>query len=225
MCYINHLFIVLLFTASYCFAQSNFESLGESGVAFNKKFSNNFKMNYATKARYFLYKNNGFNFENRQIDLLTFSTLNLNYNKSISIGVQYRFRENFGGKSNELRLTQQYNYTKKNLIWRFGHRVRAEQRIFNDVIIFRQRYRFAMDRALNGEQINVGEGYIVVSMEGLLSISKTSHPEFDHRTTTQIGIQVSEKMKLQLGVQYRFEAFNIAAEEKLFLLSGLIVKL
>ena len=218
-------FCFFLFGISVLSAQSDFETFGETGVAFDKKFSNNFKMNYAARTRYFLYKDDDFTFENRQIDLVTFSTFNLNYNKSLSFGIQYRFRENFDGGSNELRLTQQYNYTKKNQSWRYGHRVRTEQRIFDNQTIFRQRYRFTMDRALNGEQLDIGETYLILSMEGLLSLTELSKPEIDHRTTAQIGFQFSEKTKIQLGLEYRFEALNIKTEEKLFVVSGLIVKL
>mgnify|MGYP001045528687 CR=1 FL=1 len=218
-------FWAFILVMPWCFAQHNFETFGETGLVFNKKFSNSFKMNYALRTRYFLYKEQDFFLENRQIDLVTFSTFNLNYNKSLSLGVQYRFRENFDGASNELRLTQQYNFIKKNLFWRFGHRFRLEQRIFTNNAIFRQRYRFTVDRPLNGEQLDVGEAYIILSMEGLLSLTTLSAPEIDHRTTTQLGFQLTERTKIQLGFEYRFEKFNINTEEKLFILTGLIYKL
>ena len=62
-------------------------------------------------------------------------------------------------------------------------------------------------------------------MEALLSNSKHEKPELDHRTTTQLGWLVSEKIKLQFGVEYRFEAFNLNTEQKLFLLTSAILKI
>ena len=213
------------FVGFQMFAQSDFEGLGESSFAVNKQVSSQYKYNFAIRSRYFFYQDDAFNFENRQIDLVHFSTLNLDYNHSVSLGIQYRFREGIDGGSNELRLTQQFNYTKKDGALRFGHRARIEQRIFEDFTILRGRYRFAIDSPLNGEKLDIGEGYIVASMEALISLSEAIKPELDHRTTAQIGWLISESLKLQVGLEYRFEAFNITTEEKLFVLTSAILKI
>ena len=205
--------------------QSEFEGLGESSFAVNKQVSSDYKFNFSLRSRYYFYQDKGFNFNNRQIDLVHFSTLNLDYNHSLSFGVQYRFRESIDGESDELRLTQQFNYTKKDGALRYGHRLRFEQRLLDQLTIFRGRYRFALDLPLNGEKLDVGEGYLVSAMEGLISVGKQIKPELDHRTTVQIGWLISETLKLQFGVEYRFEAFNIATEEKLFILTSAILKL
>lgn len=206
-------------------AQNDFESLGESSISVNKTLKSNYKINFALRSRYFLYKEANFNFENRQIDAVHFSTLNLDYNHSLSLGVQYRQRESIDGGSNELRFTQQFNYTKKNLALRFGHRIRFEQRILETITILRTRYRFALDFPLNGEVLDIGEGYIVASVEGLASHNKSMKPEIDQRTTLQTGWLISKTLKLQVGLEYRFEALNINTEEKLFILTSAIVKL
>ncbi len=207
------------------FSQSNFESLGETGLSLNYELSNNLKLNSSVRSRYFLYRDSDFKLTNRQIDLVQFISYNVDYNNSIGFGVQYRFREAFDGNSNELRLTQQYNFRKRQRALRFGHRVRLEQRILDDFTIIRSRYRFAIDFPLNGEKVDVGEAYMVMSTEALLSVSNATKPEFDHRTTAQIGWQVSEDLKLQAGLEYRFEAFNIETEQLLFVLTTAILKL
>jgi hypothetical protein len=212
----------------YCcasFSQNNFGMLGESGFAVDHKVSTSYSMNFASRTRYYLYQNSNTNFKNRQLDFVHFSTLKLDYNHSLSFGVQYRFREAFDDGSNELRLIQQFNYTKKNLALRFGHRFRFEQRILDDLTILRYRYRYALNFPLNGEKLDVGESYLETSMEALLSQSQNIKPEIDHRTTAQIGWLISEKLKLQIGLEYRFEAFNIKTEELLFILTSAILKL
>lgn len=225
MSYTKLLIIFLFFLFFYeVRAQENFESLGETAFSVNHEVSDNYKTNFALRSRYFLYKDKNLDFENRQIDVVHFSTLNLNYNHSISLGVQYRNRASIDGGSNELRLTQQFNYTKRNEALRFGHRFRFEQRILSDLTILRSRYRFAVDLPLNGVKLDVGEAYLVLSMEALLSQGKIIKPELDYRTTGNIGWVISKKSKLQFGLEYRFEAFNIATEHRLFILSSFILK-
>ena len=227
MSYTKTLLVLLACFASLnlLFSQSDFEGLGETSFAINTDINNNYKVNFAIRSRYYLYQEDNFSFENRQLDFVHFSTLNLDYNHSVSFGIQYRIRESIDGGSNELRLTQQFNYTKKNEALRFGHRIRFEQRILEDLTILRSRYRFALDFPLNGEKLDIGEAYFVGSIEALLSNSKNEQPELDHRTTTQFGWLVSEKLKLQFGMEYRFEAFNLSSDQKLFLLTSAILKI
>jgi len=227
MSYTKILLVLLACFASLntLFSQSDFEGLGETSFAVNTDINSIYKANFAVRSRYYLYQEDNFNFKNRQLDFVHFSTLNLDYNHSVSLGVQYRIRESIDGGSNELRLTQQFNYTKKREAIRFGHRVRFEQRILEDLTILRSRYRFALDFPLNGEKLDIGETYIVGSIEALLSNSKNEKPEIDHRTTAHIGWLVSKSLKLQFGMEYRFEAFNLNTEQKLFLLTSGILKI
>lgn len=225
MSYTKYLIIfIFVFVNLHLFSQDNFEGLGETGFSLNYKVDNSYKVNFSIRSRYYLYQDDNFNFENRQLDFIHFSTLNLDYNHSLSVGILYRLRASIDGGSNELRLTQQFNYTKKNQGFRFGHRLRFEQRNLDELTILRSRYRFALDFPLNGEKLDVGESYVVTSMEALLSKSKKMKPELDHRTTTQLGWLLSERLKFQLGLEYRFEAFNIDTQHKLFVLTSFILK-
>lgn len=223
-CTKHNIAFIICFLCFSLYSQNDFESLGETGLSVNHSPTNNYKINFSLRSRYYLYKENDINFKNRQLDFVHFSTLNLNYNHSLSMGIQYRIRESISGGSNELRLTQQFNYTKKNLALRFGHRFRFEQRLLNDLTIFRSRYRFTLDFPLDGEKLDIGEPYLVTSLEALLSKSKKIKPELDQRSTIQIGWLISQKLKLQLGLEYRFEAFNISTKEKLFILTSLVFK-
>lgn len=219
------IFVASLMCFSFSFSQENFETLGESALAVNHKANDFYSYNFSVKNRYYLYQDEAFNFEIRQLDFVHFSTYKIDFNHSVSFGVQYRFRENFDGGSNELRLTQQYNYTKQKFALRFGHRFRFEQRILENITILRSRYRFALDFPLNGEKLDVGESYLVTSMEAFLSVNKTMKPEFDHRTTAQIGWLFHKNFKFQTGLEYRFEAFNLNTKHKLFILTSAVLKL
>ncbi|WP_353779164.1 DUF2490 domain-containing protein [Winogradskyella sp. 3972H.M.0a.05] len=206
-------------------AQSDFTSFGESEFAVNHKVSQDYKINFKLGTRYYLYRNDEVNAQFRQIDIAHFSTLSLTFNHSVSLGAQYRNRDWFEDSSNELRLTQQFNYTKKRFSKRFGHRIRLEERIFDASTTFRARYRFALDFPLNGERLDTGEAYMVSSMEALWSMNKLIAPELDHRTTIQVGYQLSKQFKIQAGVQYRFEALNIDTKQRLFILTSGILKI
>lgn len=176
--------------------------------------------------RTYLFQEEEFQFKVRQLDVSHFSNLKIRGNQSIGFGVQYRFRETFeNDKSNELRFTQQYNITHKYRSLRFGDRFRSEQRITTSKTIHRFRYRLALDFPLQGVQLDVGESYFIVSTESLLSVAKASRPEYDQRITAQLGWLLSEKTKLQLGSEYRFENYTQNTENVFFILTGLILSL
>ena len=214
----------MIMTISYhTMAQNDFEGLNESSFAINYKQSETYRLNFSVQSRAYIFQDEKFTYQQRQFDITHFSTLFLAYNKSISLGIRYRNRDLFDNNSNELRITQQFNITKKNDPIRFGHRFRAEQRILDDFTIHRLRYRFAVDFPLNGLKVDIGEPYFISAMEALFSTGKATRPEWDHRTTTQIGWLLSKSFKLQFGLEYRFEAVNINTEHKLFtLVSGIL---
>ncbi len=204
-------------------AQHNYEGLNESGFAINHKVSSSYRLNFSLSSRAYLYQNEVFNYEQRQIDLTHFSTFYLSYNNSLSVGLRYRNRSLFNDSSNEIRFTEQYNFTTSLEPLRFGHRFRLEQRILDQFTVHRMRYRFAVDMPLNGLKLDIGEAYFIAAMEALFSITSAARPEWDHRTTLQLGWLLSESFKLQVGLEYRFEAINIETQQKLFtLISGIL---
>ena len=153
MCCIKRVLLCLAVLAvSVLKAQSDFVGFGESELAINHKVSQDYRVNFKIGTRYYLYQDDEVNARFRQIDVAHFSTLNLTFNHSVSLGIQYRNRDWFEDTSNELRLTQQFNYTKKRFSKRYGHRVRLEERIFDASTTFRIRYRFALDFPLNLRQ-------------------------------------------------------------------------
>lgn len=225
LCIRGILLFVIITVANLLQAQNDFSSLGESELAINSDVTDTYKVNFGLRTRYFLYNGANFLVKTRQIDVIHFSTLTLDYNHDVSIGIQYRNRSIFNDTPNELRFTQQFNYTKQGFGIRYGHRFRTEQRILSDKTILRHRYRFAVDFPLNGEKLDIGEAYLISSMEMLLSLSNADRPEIDHRTSGQIGWQISNDLKLQTGLEYRLEAINIETDHRLLLLTSAILKI
>jgi hypothetical protein len=213
------------FTVFYATAQNNFISFGESILAANHKVSQTYTVSFALETRYFLYQNEALFYKQQQIDVAHFSTLNLNFNHALSLGLEYRERAVFEAGSNEIRITEQFNYKTQKLGVRYGHRFRSEQRFLEHETIYRQRYRFAVDFPLNGEKLDIGEPYLINTVEGLLSLNTDDKPETDIRFSSQIGWQITEDLKLQTGVEYRNEAFNLVAQHRLFVLTTAVLKI
>lgn len=199
-------------------AQKNLTAYWQPEVAVNYKINGFYSHNFSIANRNYAFSDESFRLKTRQIDVAHFSTWKTTDNQSIALGIQYRFRNNFEHKENELRFTQQYNITKSPNAIRFGHRLRSEQRITHSVTVFRFRYRFAMDFPLVGEKLDIGEPYFVSSIENLWSVANTSQPQYDIRLTSQIGWKLDKNFKLQLGLEYRMENYTVHVPQNLLFL-------
>ncbi|SIP95231.1 DUF2490 domain-containing protein [Maribacter ulvicola] len=217
---------LLLLGANYAYAQNNTTAYWESEVALNYKITPLLKQNFSIANRNYTYQNNTSQLTIRQIEIVNFSSLTIDPHKSIGLGVQYRFREVFEKeKENELRLTQQFNITKKTKSARFGNRFRIEQRIQPSNLFHRFRYRFAVDIPLKGFKMNIGEPYLVATTESLLTVGKSIKPMYDQRITSQIGWSITPHLKAQLGVQFRIENYTKRTEQVILILNSLVISI
>ncbi len=206
------------------FGQENFTAYLQPAIGLNYEVSATYSHNLSVQNRNYIYNDERAVLEVRQIDIAHFSNFQIQDNQSLAFGILYRFRENFDGGNNELRLTQQYNIKLKPNIVRYGHRLRSEQRITRTKTIHRFRYRFSLDRPLKGEKLDLGEPYFVANVEKLLSVSK-SKPQYDTRFKLNFGWKLSEKTKFQIGTEYRLEDYSQDLEQVLFFLTGLNISL
>src|SRR6056297_981006 len=186
--------------------QENFTAYFQPQIAVNYKVAGLYYQNFSVLSRNYIYDREELLVKGRQLDITHFSNLKIRDNQSIALGIKYRFRNNFEDKENELRFTQQYNITHKPHIVRFGHRVRAQQRITNSLTTHRFRYRFAMDFPLIGEKLDPGEPYFIGAFENLLSVANSDGPQYDTRLSGQVGWDLNGGIKLQAG-KYRMEDY------------------
>lgn len=223
MCCIKRCFYICcaLLSAEAINAQEDFTVYAQPQIALNYKVGAFYSHNFSIENRNYLIDGGNSQFQVRHLHLAHFSNLKIKDNQSVALGIQYRFRKDFDGGPNELRLTQQYNFTKQPFVVRFGHRFRTEQRITQALTTHRFRYRFSVDFPLQGERLDVGEPFLVGNVETLLSVAKSNLPEYDQRFTLNIGWQLTEKTKLQIGSEYRFENFMKDTKNVLFFLTGL----
>lgn len=206
--------------------QDDFIAFWQPGIAVNYKVVPGYKHHFSLTNRSYTFRNSDLQLRVRQLDIAHFSRLKILDNQSLGFGIQYRFRGVFEEeKGNELRLMQQYNLTWNPRATRLGHRIRTEQRIFNSKTIHRFRYRFALDRALIGEKLDVGEPYLVATLESLLSVGSGQSPQYDQRLGLNIGWLLSNSGKIQTGVEYRCEDFTSLCQDILFFNTTLVFSL
>lgn len=218
--------LALLCALYTAWSQDDLVSYWQPGIALNYKVSPGYEHNFSLTKRSFTYRGSQFQLDVLQLDLVHFSKLKLLDNQSAGFGIQYRFRKVFEPNNvNELRLTQQYNITFRPRIIRYGHRIRSEQRIFRQRTIHRFRYRLALDRPLIGEKLDIGEPYIVATLESLLSVGEGQSPQYDQRAGLNIGWLVTPTSKIQAGLEYRREDFTAAGQDVLFLNTSLVLSL
>jgi len=216
-------FSVVLLTTKLL-AQDNFALLGEPAFAINTELSYKYQMNFGLRSRHLLYSGENLSLNTRQVDLMHFSTLKLDLRHSISFGVMYRNRSAFEDLGDEFRLTQQVNIIKRRGSSRFGHRLRIEQRLFENLSILRVRYRFAYDRPLNGPSLDLGETYCVQYVEAVTNYSENFTPFYDLRLTSQIGWLLTKYLRLQAGLEYRLDSLNQQLVHRVFILTTAILK-
>ena len=169
---------------------------------------------------------NGNPYAVQHLEFSHFTTYESGFYGSISLGLRYRNRDWFDpSRSNEIRLTQQYNYARNYNQYRLGHRVRVEQRFYENETVYRARYRANLDFPLQGLRLDNGEFYAAVGLETLYSISAQEQPDLNQRLTLTLGNQLSGTLKLQIAAEYRKDDLTINQENRVFFYTAAKIKL
>lgn len=120
------------------------------------------------------------------------------------------------------RFIQQYAITRKLLASRLSHRFRTDQTLEKDEYVqWRLRYRLSWEKPLNGFEIDPGEFYLKLNNE-YLGILQDSTGDLEIRCLASVGYDISDKNKVETGVDYRVE--NLMTSDpthRLFLSIGL----
>ncbi|WP_276168237.1 DUF2490 domain-containing protein [Zobellia alginiliquefaciens] len=218
-------FVCICFLGNPGFCQDNFTGYFEPDISLNYKVTTNYSHNFKIAQRAYMYEDN-FAYSVRQLDVSHFSSLKIGFEQSLAVGIQYRFRDSFDNNGeNELRITEQHKFSHAYEIIRLGGRFRAEQRISPSSTIHRFRYQVSIDLPLKGKQVDIGEPYFSAATEALLSVAKSSTPEYDQRLSTHVGWLLNRETRLETGAQYRAEDYTNGVENSIFLLASLIFSL
>ena len=218
--------LILAVTGPAGWAQEDLSLLLQPSVSLNYPVTTTYSHNFSLAQRVSYLNLGEENITIRHMDLSHFSSVKWGVNRSLGLGILYRFREVFEDQStNELRLTQQVNFVSRGQSLRFGHRLRTEQRLFPDLTLHRFRYRFAVDGPLQGKKLDPGEPYWIGGLEGLLMVGKGLEPVYSLRTSGWFGYLVSDLIRIQVGGEYRILGIWDSYRPFLFLLTSLVFNL
>ncbi len=218
--------LVILLAGFPGWAQEDLSLLLQPSISLNYKVTGSYAHNFSIAQRLSYLNLGEETLSVRNLDLSHFSNVKLGVHPSVGIGVLYRFREAFEGENtDELRITEQFNYVTRNHSIRFGHRIRTEQRIFPSETLHRFRYRFALDGPVQGRKLDPGELYWIGGLEGLLTAGKGIEPVYSLRTSGWLGYLANSAIKIQVGGEYRIVNLWDRNRPVLFLLTSLVVNL
>ena len=139
---------------------------------------------------------------------------------SASVGIRYRFAEIFDEEVyDEYRLIEQLNYANPTAWMNLKHRFRFEQRFRNVIDVYRLRYQIGISEPL-GSDFKAS-----LSTETLYSMASGISPELDQRFTFEVSNSSFEDVELSLGFEYQYENYTRAAENEMFILTGVEIEL
>lgn len=181
---------------SKTFAQSNTTVGWLPKVNVSTKLLKKTKWVNSIEAREVLYKDT-FQFTHNLVDISSIFSVKTDLNQSLNVGYILRFNEG----STIHRFVQHYNIVQHFTSSKLGHRLGFEQFYQSETKPqYRTRYRATFQKALNGEKVDVKEWYIKISNEYLYQFNKE---DFEVRISPYLGYQLSEKDKLEFGIDYR----------------------
>lgn len=155
------------------------------------------------------------------LEATQYATYRATHNVSLTGGYRYRSinpTEGSGGR--EHRLMEQISVIHKRAPIRIASRLRMEQRWQTDIFTHRVRYRFSMDRPLQGEKLDIGEFYGIVSNELVGEFGKDVDTTLENRISVGFGNKWGKSSKLQVEAQIRSDdVFNLPINT-FFLMTG-----
>ncbi|WP_299623422.1 DUF2490 domain-containing protein [uncultured Tenacibaculum sp.] len=181
------------------FAQSTFSAGLLPKVVTSFKVSPNIKWANGIESRTFIYDEE-FKFSHSLVDVSSIFSLKTRMNNKLNFGFIFRFKE---GKV-EYRSLQHYNIIQRLEHLQLGHRFAFEQ-FYDDIINLRGRYRVTLQKALNGDKIDVYEWYMKFSNEYLWQFNDET---LEIRLSPNLGYRLSKKNKIEIGVEYRASDFT-----------------
>ncbi len=132
-------------------------------------------------------------------DVQMFISHKLTLFKNLTAGAQYRIEEGV----NTFRTIQQISFLVLMEHLRIGHRIRADQTFLPDATDqYRIRYRFSVEKPLQGLDLNPGEIYIILSDELIYSY-EPGESDMENRLNVALGFLLNSKNKLQIGIDFR----------------------
>jgi len=200
-------FISILFV-SYTQAQIQTRIGILPSINLNKKLSKQWEINFRTEFRQFVLRNTtpsplDWRYEYALTDISLAGARKIGMNGKLVGGYLLRVT------NDRLfhRTMQQFVWVQKMTTFRIGHRVNIDQTFGQGVTPrFRARYRINAEFPLGGQVINDNELYLKINNEYLNDWQDNIY-DFEIRVAPFIGYNLTDKNKIEFGVDYRLNKF------------------
>lgn len=202
------IFICLIQISHAAYAQNTFQLGSLPSLNVNKKLKKDWSINSKIESRMLFQKgevngfvDNNFNYVLTDISLIAAKKIGLN----ARIAGGYLIRNEEGILHH--RFIQQFVVVQKLPGFRLAHRLVSDQTFsIKEDPIFRLRYRISSEIPLNGQSVDPGEYYLKINNEYLNSL-QTKEYDLEIRLIPLIGYDISEKIKIETGLDYRVNSF------------------
>ena len=138
-------------------------------------------------------------------DLQSFIGMRINPLVKVDVGYQYRIEEG----ENTHRPIQQVAILQRSNFFRVGHRIRTDQTFFNEeAMLWRFRYRYALQMPLQGRDLDPGEQYLTLSNEAIY-MYQAGEDDVENRLVASLGFYVNDDNKYEVGIDYRTDDYLV----------------
>lgn len=201
--------IVFYLTSFISFTQSNKAYVGlfpEFGL--NLPLSEKLKYTAKIESQHVLFSNdqqneNEWSYYHNQTDLQSFLEFKITSRIKTAVGYQYRIEEG----ENSHRFIQQLTWLNQFRIFRLGSRLRTDQKFSSGSSPeYRLRYRASTDIPLQGEKLDDGEKYFLLSEEIIYALQE-GESTIENRVVVGVGHFFNRTKKLELSIDYRTDPY------------------
>lgn len=224
----NKLLYILSFFFLTCFAmnaQDNLSVYNEPEISIGVATDTPWSFDFGVAHRRLMYANEASAYIAKNIELSHFTHYKIGKNSKIGLGLKYKFTELFSETAHDkFLIMQQFSHGKKYGKTKWSHRLRLEER-FQGAFSLRPRYRLAAEWPLGMEKNGVDGFSVAVKTETLYTIYKEASPKLDQRFAIEFGKGLSERVAIEIGLEYQYEDYLHSPEVDLFILSGISVDL
>ena len=193
-----------LFSAFKVFSQEKTQFGFLPKVVLSNKIDDNSKWVNSIESRTFI--DDDFGLTHSLVDISSIYSRKVSENQSVNFGYILRFRDD----EQIHRTFQHYNIVSDLPALQIAHRFAFEQFYQRQKrTTYRARYRINLQKALNGERIDVKELYLKIGNEYFYDFS-----DFEVRLTPYLGYQISKKDRVEVGFDYRLGELLASEQSK-----------
>lgn len=205
------LIIIAVFTSCQSFAQ-----LGGGTIAnlnLSDRYENGWKWNTKIEARIRLFDLSAF--ERSDLEFIASKKTLSSLNPGAGFLLRYQTDRILFRSIQQLSFTQNFTYLTLN------HRLRSDQSFVENLNpLYRYRYRLTAQKTLNGLKLDDKEFYIKGALE-IINSWQYGTVDIETRQLLFLGYQVSNKLKLEAGLDNRIAGHISSTEDDLWLSLGM----